>query len=136
MCFVPQHISLHSFLHLPTPQKTTPTLRLQRRLSAPSLQIVHSFLTHFFPFVLSLPATIVQLAIGSRLLLRQASEQSTSLRSTTLLLASVRFKAALPALFLLRPRQAPDHHPPKKLNNSFITALSGRILNDSGLIPL
>ena len=110
----------HSFLHLPCPQKNytaqqkhTPALRFQRRLSEPSLQIAHSFLISLFSFRLSLPATFVPLAIGSRLSLRQAGK---ALHFVSLLSHLPSFGSGLLYLlgFPLRPRTAPDHPPLKK----------------------
>lgn len=67
----------------------------------------------FFPFWLSLPATFVPLAIGSRLSLRQAGK---ALHFVSLLSHLPSFGSGLLYLlgFPLRPRTAPDHPPLKK----------------------
>lgn len=97
-------------------QKHTPALRFQRRLSAPSFR--------FAPFraiSVSHPrSTRWRLAP-----LTTASKQSTPLRFATLLLAFVRLKAALPALFFPhRPHTAPDH-PPLKVEWQFYNSPIG-----------
>jgi hypothetical protein len=103
--------------HKKTPlqrQKHTPALRFQRRQPQPPLRCT--------PLWLSASATLTPLADGSQAS-PSVSRQSTPLRSAALPSAFGRLKAALPALFSLRPHTAPDH-PPLKNNvlRNIITA--------------
>lgn len=120
-------------------------------LSAHSLQTVRSFLARFFPFVLSLPAPLAPLAIGSRLSLRQAGKalhfvpqlchlppfgsrllyllcfsyaHFLLIRHSQIPLRSICLCSHFVRQFRFAHTQPPTTHL-VKLNSSFVTALSG-----------
>ena len=107
----------------PTRQKTTPALRFQRRQPTPSLR--------YAAFRLPLSATLAPLATARAS--PSIKRANTPLRYAIRPPAFGRLRAALPALFLFRPRTAPDHPPLIQLNSSLLYAISGRTkqqLND------
>ena len=105
MCLVPQHVSLHSFLHLPCPQKTPLHSKNIRQPCVYNLgcQRPHSASLHCG---LSLSATLAPLADGSRLSLRQASK---ALHCVPLLCYLPSFGSRL--LYLLCFSASPTHSP-------------------------
>lgn len=119
ICLVPQHVSLHSFLHLPCPQKTPLHSKNIRQpcvfnVGCQRPLFKNSFVPHFVFFVRAISASHPRFTRYRLAPLTTASRESTSLRSAAFPLAFVRLKAALPALFSASPTHSPRPPTPKE----------------------
>lgn len=92
-------------------------LRLQK--TAPALPHAAAFRCPHFVAGFLLPAPSLH-SLTARASPFGFAKKSTPLRSAAFSLAFGRLKAALPALFPLRPHTAPDHPPLKKSQSNFI----------------
>jgi len=92
-------------------------LRLQK--TAPALPHAAAFRCPHFVAGFLLPAPSLH-SLTARASPSGFAKKSTPLRSAAFSLAFGRLKAALPALFPLRPLTAPDHPPLKKSQSNFI----------------
>ena len=110
--YTPLHVIAHSGTCL-----SLHKLRLQK--TAPALPHAAAFRCPHFVAGFLLPAPSLH-SLTARASPFGFAKKSTPLRSAAFSLAFGRLKAALPALFPLRPHTAPDHPPLKKSQSNFI----------------
>jgi hypothetical protein len=121
------HFILSACRHLPCPaqknstaqQKNAPALRVPRRQPQPSFRFATLRAIQRLP-----PSLHSQSARASPL---RRQKNHSAIAPLIFLPAPFRLKAALPALFWLRPRTTPDHPPLKQLNVYFIEKYYGNI---------